>query len=68
MKGKTKMSESTITLTEAYEMVLGGVMAISPDLYRSALQKMAELTGREVDAAFIAEVGEVGRSMPCDLD
>lgn len=62
------MSSQTIPLAAAYEIVLGGVMAISPDLYRRALERMAAMTGRVNDEAFRAEVDKIGRMMPCDFD
>lgn len=57
-----------MSIKESYLAVLGGVMAISPELYNSALDQMAKMTGRTNDAQFQLEVAEVGRSMPCDLD
>lgn len=62
------MSKNPISLIEAYDHILGGVMAISPDLYKTALEKIAEMTGRENNEQFQLEIAEIGRSMPCYLD
>jgi hypothetical protein len=56
------------TLREVYESMLGGVLAISPEHYGSVVEKMAAMMGRVNDEAFRAEVAEVGRSFPSDLD
>lgn len=57
-----------IPLQDAYMAILGGVMAISPDLYDKALDKIARLSGRTNDEKFKKEVYEISKSMPCDLD
>jgi hypothetical protein len=57
-----------VSMAEAYEAVLGGVMAIAPDFYSLALEQMAQLMGRTNDDAFRAEVAEHGRSLPSDMD
>lgn len=62
------MSEQTIPLVVAYEIVLGGVMAISPELYAEALNRMAAMSGRENNDAFKADVAKISRSTLCDLD
>ena len=49
-------------------MVLGGVMAISPGLYHKALERIAELMGRENDEEFRKEIREYEKTLPCDLD
>ena len=56
-------------LDKAVLMILGGVGAISPDLYRQALAKIAELTGRDAsDPQFLEDVQAECRKLPCPLD
>lgn len=62
------MSSQPIPLDLAYELTLGCFLCISPDLYTKALNRMAEMAGRVNDEAFRAEVAEIGRARPCDLD
>ena len=45
-----------------------GVGAISPDLYRESLDKLAQRFGRKVDGEFRSEVAEIIKSLPCPLD
>lgn len=47
---------------------LGGVGAISPELYAAALQDIANAVGCEVSNAFKAKVAAVLRDMPCSMD
>jgi len=65
-----RRKEERAQLEKAYSAVLGGVMAISPELYESALAEMASMVGLggKVTPAFRDEVREVARAMPCDLD
>jgi hypothetical protein len=46
----------------------GGVGACSPELYRSALEQIAKMCGRECDDAFRQEVASIIKTMPCSLD
>lgn len=62
------MSNQTIPLALAYDLTVGCFLCCSPDLYAKALERMAEMTGRVNDEAFRAEVAEIGRTRPCDLD
>lgn len=55
------------TLEQACLMVLGGVGAISPELYGEALKEIAELTGRELDTQFKRDVAGVLATFPCPL-
>ncbi len=66
--GLTFVRPSSCSLRDAYNIVLGGVMAISPELYSQALRKMAQLMGRVNDDAFQKEVVAISRAMPCDID
>jgi hypothetical protein len=56
------------TLKAAVVSRLGGVGAISPDLYDLALQDIAERVGRVVSDDFKAEVMAVLRDVPSSLD
>ena len=55
-------------LKQVYSSVLGGVGAISPDLYEKALEIMAAMCERELDDDFREEVRVIGKSMPCPID
>lgn len=48
--------------------VFGGFGAMSPELYKEALRRVAEQCGRVVDETFRHEVAEELRQMPCPLD
>ncbi len=55
-------------LSAIVSVTFGGVCACSPELYRSALERIAKTCGRECDDAFRREVREILDSMPCALD
>lgn len=55
-------------LDDACRIILGGVGAISPSLYKEALDKIAEMTGRTNDDQFKNDVTEILRTFPCPLD
>jgi len=57
-----------LSLKDACTTILGGVGAMSPELYGGALQKIAEMTGRTVDEQFKSEVTECLKTLPCPLD
>jgi len=57
-----------VGLRAAVVSVLGGVGALSPELYEGALCRIGELTGRVVDSEFRTEVRDVLCSLPCPLD
>ena len=57
-----------ISLDAAYNSVLGGVMAISPELYTKALHQIAVLCQCPVDYNFIEKVKAYEKTLPCDLD
>lgn len=62
-------SDDLKTLEQACQAVFGGVMAISPELYGKALQRVAELCNREVDSSFKTEVrGVLATFDDCSLD
>lgn len=56
------------SLELVYDRYLGGVLAISPELYAQALAAMAKELGRENDDAFWAEVRAYELTLPCYLD
>lgn len=56
------------TLATAYDSVLGGVLSISPELYGTALDRIAKMLDRENNEAFRAEVRAHELTLPCDLD
>lgn len=62
------MEKEKLSLQEACLIVLGGVGACSPEIYRAKLQKIAEMTGRVVDDDFRNEVQNVLKEFPCPLD
>lgn len=45
-----------------------GIGAISPELYRDALNQLADRFGRTVDDDFRAEVTAIIKTLPCPLD
>lgn len=47
---------------------LGGVGAIAPALYDSALQDIAEQVGRSVNDDFKSDVAAILRDLSCPLD
>lgn len=53
------------TLREAYEIVLGGVMAMSPKRYENSLAAIARIVGREVDSEFRIDIAVIQSSLPC---
>lgn len=55
-------------LRDAYLAVLGGVGALSPEHYLSALRRVAELAGREYDIDFRSEIRQIESSLPCPID
>lgn len=55
-------------LQELVVYTFAGVGAISPRLYGSALQSIAEMIGRTVDDGFKKEVADIIRTLPCSLD
>ena len=57
-----------MTLKAAYDHILGGCIAISPDMYGVALRDIAKLCGREVDDAFKKEVRDHERTLPSYCD
>ena len=57
-----------MTLEHAYDLVFGGVLAISPELYGQGVQKLADLVGRENDEAFKQDVRNVESKQPFYLD
>ena len=59
---------AAMSMADAYEATLGGVMAIAPDAYGAALEKISQLMGRVNDDAFQAEVAEHGKSLPSYMD
>lgn len=68
---ETTVADSAAThcsLDDACWMVLGGVGAMSPELYGQALDKIAEMTGRVHDAQFRCDVTDVLMTFPCPLD
>jgi hypothetical protein len=56
------------SLAKAYETHLGGVLAISPELYGRALDAIAQRLGRQNDEAFRVEVRAHEKTLPCYLD
>jgi hypothetical protein len=52
-----------LQLRRAYDIVLGGTMAISPRLYSIALQDIARLVGRVVDNEFLNDIKEISREI-----
>lgn len=60
--------ETKLTLPAAYNAVLGGVLAISPALYASALDRVAALLGRENNDDFRKEVRAHELSLPAYED
>ena len=47
---------------------LGGVAAISEDLYTDAMEEIASKAGRECDGDLWQEVGLILESLPCPID
>lgn|GEM_PF-3821936 len=45
-----------------------GIGAMSPELYRDALNQLAERFGRTVDDDFRNEVTSIIKTIPCPLD
>lgn len=56
------------SLSQVYDAYLGGVLAMSPELYREALDAIAARLGRENDEVFRAEVQAYEKTLPCHLD
>lgn len=52
-----------LTLREAYDLVLGGTLAISPPLYKLALQEIANMLGRTVDNDFMSEIKQLEKQL-----
>jgi len=52
-------SATSCSLRDATIAVLGGVVAISPDLYTEALEQIAEMSGRENTAEMWQEVNAI---------
>lgn len=63
-----KMDSKKLSIEEASNLVLGNVMAVSPEFHVKMLDKIAELTGREVNKEFVQEVLEYLMTLECDWD
>lgn len=59
---------ASCSLREATIAVLGGVAAISEDLYTDALEQIAEMSGRENTAEMWQDVDAILNSLPCPID
>lgn len=55
-------------LRELVIYTFAGIGAISPRLYGSALQSIAEMVGRTMDDTFREEVRGILETLPCPLD
>lgn len=63
------MSKKPITVKEAYDIVLGNVLAISPEYYKQAMERIAKLTGRNNDEILCHEIMAISsQDRLCDLD
>lgn len=47
---------------------LGGIYAVSPEIYKIMLYKLARSAGRELNYDFRKDVNDALRSMPCGTD
>ena len=52
----------------AYVSVLGGVIAISPELYGQAMTRIAAMVGRVDDESFRSDVRAMQATLPCYID
>lgn len=59
---------SACSLRSAVISTLGGVAAISEDLYTDAMEEIALKAGRENDGDLWQEVGIILESLPCPID
>ncbi|RTK99325.1 MAG: hypothetical protein EKK57_09830 [Proteobacteria bacterium] len=57
------MENNPLSLRESYDAVLGGIMAISPPLYREALKEVARLAGREFDDKFRKDISDIQKQI-----
>lgn len=62
------MDSKKLSIEAASDLVLGSVMAVSPELYIEMLDKIAELTGREVNKEFVQEVLGYLMTLECSWD
>lgn len=65
---QTESSSPLCSLDCACRIVLGGVMAISPELYGQSLDKIAEMTGRVNDQQFRSDVIGVLKAFTHSMD
>jgi hypothetical protein len=62
------LDDCFMSVKEATFYLFAGVGACSPQLYQIGLEKISELTGRELDDSLRKEIKDCLNELPCPLD